>query len=414
MTTDSSTFLQELERLNTEFQSLEKINKQWPNEHTPIAVTKNLLETVRLCVSYGNPEILAEARKRLIEHLVKHSESLDILSDMSNDDVFANTYTNSGTGARKMNTHPTSHDQVNDKFVRIKYGQLIGKFDDAQIMTTPITAEGLKKWPRTQTLIVTINECLPNEGGGDRASSKAGDKRRTNGTQVVVRATNGTIFNDSVAKNALMAAARKIQNDASVEELVQESPVIPPNTANTYRVRYAFDKESYLDAVFGDVEADAKQPAKGKRKGDKSVEQAGKKKVVGFGITDLTKDDDSDSGDGFDKLLATLLGKTKTTTSTAAAATGAATVAGTTSGAATVTPAATGATTVAGTTSGPATMTPASYMPSFAFGTPVGYGLPGLVPQQLFPTAPPAGTGTAWCPLGSSCPNKDGSCHLNH
>ena len=177
----------------------------------------------------------------------------------ADDDVIELDWT--AAGSRKMNTAPTTCDQVNDIKSRKKYGQMDDRYTESQIMTTP-NAPGSENWAKFQSYVVTFNQALPNDAGGERTSVTNPNEKFKTIPQIVVRAANDDPFIANT--QTLMEMMRAInvfllKNKSSPRKLTTEKKVdvcsdyTTTRTMKSYNVSFAFDKEQHLKALFGEA-----------------------------------------------------------------------------------------------------------------------------------------------------------------
>lgn len=111
---------------------------------------------------------------------------------------------------RLANVPPETPDQVNDKKVSEKCCQLDRVYVQLETMTTP-RGEKRKNFPRQHSFVVTVSECYPNSGGGNRTKAEAAEDKRRNGTLVVMRSVGSSMLEDGTLGSAILALAEKLK-----------------------------------------------------------------------------------------------------------------------------------------------------------------------------------------------------------
>ena len=238
-----------------------------------------LVRLITLARHYGRLPLVKSAKKVLLNHMSLYPHVVDLVnvsvvaghtttapliqpcSDVE-DVVTEFIYVSPSGGRRLMNTPPTSPDQVNDKFVRTKTGQLADRFNELYTMTTP-TAPGTDNWPRQCTFMVTMNECETNVGGGARATAETKQRRRM---QVVVTAKkdDNVVLDPKMMEKAVAAIWKKMVLCNSYEQLATEQRIRLKDDPKPVDVAFAFDKEDQLNLVFGGTEDNVAGPSKKK------------------------------------------------------------------------------------------------------------------------------------------------------
>ena len=105
---------------------------------------------------------------------------------------------------------PQTPNQVNDKKVAEKTGQVDRAYVQLETMTTP-TREDALNYPRQNSFFITITECTPNSGGGSRTKSISIGEKRRDRTCVVIRSMNNSMLADGTLQKALFAAYEKLR-----------------------------------------------------------------------------------------------------------------------------------------------------------------------------------------------------------
>ena len=112
--------------------------------------------------------------------------------------------------SRLANVPPKTPDQVNDKKVAEKSGQMDRAYVQLERMTT-LTGEDENICPRQNSVIITISECNPNKGGGKRTKGLRAEEKRRERSLVMVRATDSSMLRDGTILTALIAAVEKLK-----------------------------------------------------------------------------------------------------------------------------------------------------------------------------------------------------------
>ena len=140
-------------------------------------------------------------------HAVARSFAGEPVSD-NGSNIINSEYRGKG---RLANVAPRTPDQVNDKKVAEKCFQVHKAYAQLEKMTTPV-GEDRKKFPRFNSFIVSVSECNPNSGGGNRTKPDSAEGKRRDRTLVVIRSMDGSMLRDGTLRRALSAGVEKLNS----------------------------------------------------------------------------------------------------------------------------------------------------------------------------------------------------------
>ena len=132
-------------------------------------------------------------------------------------------------------------------------------------MTTPRGAE-TANYPCQNSVVITISECNPNSGGGNRTNSVSVEEKRRKATLVVVRSMDSSMLSNGTLKSALAAVAEKLKGwndeDAGGDYEILKRQDRYNIDGSPFDVAVALDWKSYHRHVFGEESVRVRQKRK--------------------------------------------------------------------------------------------------------------------------------------------------------
>jgi len=174
--------------------------------------------------------------------------------DVDDDDVInpdADGGYDASAGKRNMNASPSTIDQINDQFTARKLLQMDRKFVDTEYVSTPVDEDLLAQNPALKhSYIITVSECSPNSGGGERRNRDP-KKKHLKSTLVVVRSTKNELLHRGVFKNAISAIVKKLHRIDSDDHGGLEQTHNYTVEGNEFDVGFAFDWDRHYEHIYG-------------------------------------------------------------------------------------------------------------------------------------------------------------------
>jgi hypothetical protein len=180
--------------------------------HLAAKKTGILDEMLRLCLLYGLSELAYACECARASHFLLFPNSVAIAAMMPS----AGSYVSGGSSCKRgcknrlANVAPETPDQMIDKKVAEKCRQIDRAYVQLETMTTP-TGSDARNYPRHNSVLITISECKPNSGGGNRTKPDSVEQKRRDGTLVVIRSMDSSVLKDGTLKNSLAAALEKLK-----------------------------------------------------------------------------------------------------------------------------------------------------------------------------------------------------------
>ena len=227
-----------------------QLERAFPELTTPSSQTRPAV-TVTASAASGAASAAASNDD---ETYVDEDEDDDDVDDVDDDDALlpdADGRYDASSGKRNMNASPSTIDQINDQFTARKLLQMDRKFVDTEYVSTPVDEDLLAQNPALKhSYIITVSECSPNSGGGERRNRDP-KKKHLKSTLVVVRSTKNELLHRGVFKNAISAIVKKLHRIDSDDHGGLEQTHNYTVEGNEFDVGFAFDWDRHYEHIYG-------------------------------------------------------------------------------------------------------------------------------------------------------------------